>query len=91
MVYNSGQSRACEPVEVVFVTTGAASVGQTGVKVKAADGCIEVAGAEGLDVLVATPDGKVIYSGVTGSNVRIPVSSGVYIVRAGSFVTKTVL
>ena len=91
VVYNSGQSRACEPVEVVFVTTGAASVGQTGVKVKAADGCIEVAGAEGLDVLVATPDGKVIYSGVTGSNVRIPVSSGVYIVRAGSFVTKTVL
>lgn len=86
-VYDKGESKPSDAV----------TLGESGISVNPADasvsvnvigGSIVVSGYNG-DVIVADISGKVVYTGNSGI---IPdLSGGVYIVRAGNYVTKVVI
>lgn len=91
-VYNYGESPVSAPCEVAYVQTGVKTAETAGdVTVKADGGCIVVDGAEGMPLAVASVDGKTLSRIVASAHEVIPVSAGVYLVRAGDKVVKVVV
>ena len=90
VVYNYGESRPSNSVwldESGVETARAAST----VTIAAANRSIIITGACGETVGVYSVDGKVIYSGVAQDATTVPVSQGVYIVRAGAASAKVMV
>lgn len=87
-VYDEGESI---PVDVTV--TQAAALGMTSapsVAIAGGRGKITVTGAEGLEVIIVSPDGKIVYSGIAADNnlsVSI-VNPGIYIAKAGTTAAK---
>lgn len=88
-VYNTGESRPSE--KLIIGQTGVGEISQATVEVTAANGEITVEHAEGLQVRIAAPDGRLLYSGVARATVRVKAVPGTYIVAAGTDTFKVAL
>lgn len=73
---------------VTLISTGTQSVEAAGPQIIAGKGYISVVGAESRQIVVAAPDGTVLYNAPGTALSQIPLASGVYIVRAGNTVRK---
>ena len=84
-VYDKGESKGSE--KLWLSTDGIADV-TIGIVIAAGDNCLLISGAEGMNVSVASVDGKTVFFGKGKAELRIPVESGIYIVNAGNKVVK---
>lgn len=87
-VYDEGESI---PVDVTV--TQAAALGMTSapsVAIAGGRGKITVTGAEGLEVIIVSPDGKIVYSGIASdNNLSVSIANpGIYIAKAGTTAAK---
>ena len=77
-IYEEGESN------VVMITlgntTGVDNLASA-VRVFGDKGKVVIAGAEGLEVAVSTADGKTLYNGVAGADLRVNANAGVCVVR----------
>lgn len=90
VVYDKGESKASNSV-IIDTTTGIKEAAAKSTRVASANRTIIVSGAEGLNVTICTADGKTVYSGVGTEITRVRVNGGVYIVKVGKDITKTVV
>lgn len=91
-LYDCGESRACEAVEIIFVPEGINDIlSGDGLQIGTEPGVIVINGARGLRVSVHTADGRAIYSGIGSDTMRIPAGHGVHIVTAGPATAKIIL
>lgn len=88
-VYNRGESRLSNIVS----TTSALGISENGlVNIVARDGNIVITGAEGMDISVYSTDGRVVFgTSDAAQTVRIPVASGIYLVKAGNTTAKVLV
>ena len=86
VVYTNGESAASNKCVVLYDLSGIDSVTGDGLSISAIDSGIEILGAEGMNVLIVSPDGKTVYTGMCEGQMVVNVSSGIYIVKAGSVV-----
>ena len=61
------------------------------IEIKAVDGKIIVTGCDGKPVTVSSIDGKLVYNAPGRSLTEIPVSGGVYVVKASDKVCKLIV
>lgn len=87
-VYDKGESA---PVGVAVSMSGVADIVAGGVSIDVIDGSIVVAGADGKPVAVYAVDGKTIFSSVGEAKTVIPVSGGIYVVKAATTVKKVIV
>lgn len=71
-------------IEDVIATTPGSDIA-----ISAADGCIIIAGAEGLDAQVFDTMGRCVYNGTADNAISLP--AGLYIVKAGDKTAKVIL
>lgn len=88
VVYNVGESKVVS-TEVEF--TGVNGIVNGTLAINVLDRNIVVANAEGKVVTISTAEGKVIYRGVGKSELKVPVSVGIYVVKAGNMVGKLIV
>lgn len=88
VVYDKGESEASN--EYVVAYSGIDSV-VANAKVAVKDQTIVLNGVEGVNVMFASTDGKVVYSGVGTDVVEVPVVAGVYLVKIGKATTKVIV
>lgn len=87
VVYNRGISA---PAAVSVETSGLDNI-TAGYSVRTADGCIIVAGAEGQNLVINGVAGTTLYAGTAEATTRVAVSTGVYLVKVGTTVTKVIV
>lgn len=87
-VYDKGESR---PVAVTADKSAIASVLAGQLAIKAASKSIVVTGAQGMNVAVYNVDGKTIFAGAGQAKTVIPAQTGVYVVKAGTTVSKVIV
>ncbi len=82
-LYNRGESR---PMNCLATYESGMTVTSTDmISISTAHNRIIIDGAEGLEIIIATPDGKVIYSGECVSpTFELDTPAGIYLVRAGA-------
>lgn len=88
-VYDKGESILSH--EVVVETGAIYGVSADNVAVSAADGCIVVEGAKGARVEVFATDGRMLYGFTAASVERMPVATGVYLVKVAGVTTKVIV
>jgi cleaved adhesin domain protein len=88
-VYEEGESRGSNAVEIDF--TAVDEIEGNTVTINAVLGNIIIKGADGAHVTVVSYDGKVIFSGIGDAETNVSVTSGIYIVRAGSKTAKLIV
>ena len=88
-VYEEGESRGSNAVEIDF--TAVDEIDGNTVTINAVPGNIIIKGADGAHVTVVSYDGKVIFSGIGDAETNVSVTSGIYIVRAGSKTAKLIV
>lgn len=82
-LYNYGESRACEPVEITVGPSAINEIAANGVKVTVAGHQLIITGAAGESVVIAGIDGKVCYRAAAApAEVKVTLPGGVYIVKA---------
>ncbi len=87
-VFDRGEGK---PAFVTVTTkTGIADV-NAGIVITTADKSVVVLGAEGVEVTVSALDGKVIFAAEGAAKTVVPVSTGVYVVKAGEKVAKVIV
>ena len=89
--YNYGESHACPGAKVDFSYDAVAELAAEGISVSTDAEGIIIGGADGHDIMVATPDGRIVYRGAARGEIHIPAATGVYVVGIGSTVTKAVV
>lgn len=82
-VYDKGESRAVEQNTGVGITTASRDL-----RISSQAGQIVIAGMSGETYSIANAWGAIVARGIGNGTVRIPAAAGVYVVRAGSMVTK---
>lgn len=90
VVYDKGESKISNVVTVSFVD-GIASIATKATNVSVNNKTITVANAAGKNVSICTVDGKTVYNAAGSDITRVRVESGVYIVKTGNTVVKTVV
>ncbi len=90
VVYDKGESKISNVV-TISVVNGIEAVAAKSTKVSVSDKTITVANAAGKNVSICTADGKVVYNAAGADFARVRVESGVYIVKAGNVVAKTIV
>lgn len=91
-VFNAGESMPSETVEVKTTPTGVEDINAASeIEVKAGEGVIVVKGLSGENVTVVDTAGRTIYSANGNGDVKIGVSAGIYIVKAGSVTVKAIV
>lgn len=93
-VYNYGESRATEPIEITVSTPSAIDeIGAaTGVRISVAGNELTISGAEGRKVIVAGVDGRVYFrSAAASAAVKVVLPQGVYVVKAGEETAKVTI
>ncbi len=91
VVYDKGESKISNIVELTVVDTAIDGISSKAVRVYGADHSVVVAGAEGSSVSIYTVGGKLVYAGEGKAETGVKVESGVYIVKVGKAVFKTVV
>lgn len=91
VVYDKGESKISNIVELTVVDTAIDGISSKAVRVYGADHSVVVAGAEGSSVSIYTAGGKLVYAGEGKAETGVKVESGVYIVKVGKAVFKTVV
>ncbi len=87
-VFDRGEGK---PAFVTVTTkTGIADV-NAGIVITTADKSVVVLGAEGVEVTVSALDGKVLFAAEGTAKTVVPVSTGVYVVKAGEKVAKVIV
>lgn len=88
-VYDRGESK---PATITLLTSGVDDVVASQVHVCVTDRNIVVTGAEGMVVNVCQVDGRTAYSSSSApARVAVPVSTGVYLVKAGDLTYKVIV
>lgn len=87
-VYDKGESA---PVGVTVSMSGVADIAAGEVSIDVIDGSIVVAGADGKPVAVYAVDGTTIFSSVGEAKTVVPVSGGIYVVKAATTVKKVIV
>lgn len=83
-VFDLGESRFSNSVNVDGFKGGIDDVTATdGLNVSTDGRFIIISGAEGLNYMICTPDGRIEASGVSSASTRIRVEPGIHIVRVG--------
>ncbi|MCM1079389.1 MAG: hypothetical protein NC116_06695 [Clostridium sp.] len=90
VIYDKGESKVSNVV-TISVSTGIAGIATKATKVSVNGKTITVADAEGENVGIYTADGKTVYNGAGSAETNVRVENGVYIVRVGRNITKTVV
>lgn len=90
VVYDKGESKVSNVV-TVDVTNGIAGIAGKSMRIFTAGKAIVVENANGENVSVYTVDGKAVYNAAGTETDRVRVESGVYIVKVGKTVMKTVV
>lgn len=90
VVYDKGES-AISNIVTLNVTTGIDGIAGKTVRISTADKSIVVTNAAGENVSVYTVDGKAVYDAAGTDINSVKVESGVYIVKVGKTVVKTVV
>lgn len=88
-VHREGESIFSNAVSVNY--SGIDSAMPAGISIRGVEGAVLIEGAEGLDISLYTVDGRAVYSANATASVRIPVASGLYIVRAGAAAAKVLV
>lgn len=88
-VFSAGES-APSDVVTVDVATGLDAIAG-GVRIRTMAGKVVVDGAEGRLIRVVTPAGQTLYSAVGEAHTEVALIPGVYVVKAGNVVAKTVV
>lgn len=91
-VYNYGEGKACEPVEINVGITGIDTVCSAAVRISVSKCCVTVEGAAGKAVTLSAVDGKTVFATEAASaSETIAVAPGIYIVKAAGTVAKTIV
>ncbi len=90
-VYPEGESHISNEVVIDMSQTALGQVEVAGLTIRAADGAIEILGAEGKVVAVSAVDGTSVYSGTAGVIARVPVTAGLYLVTVGDTTVKVLV
>lgn len=88
--YNAEGESAPSDEAIVMAMSGVGSLSGSAVSVYARDGYLNIAGAEGMQIAVASVDGLVVAVEDGKELNRIPVASGVYIVTVGNRTFKVI-
>ncbi|MGN1246450.1 MAG: choice-of-anchor J domain-containing protein, partial [Muribaculaceae bacterium] len=88
-VYDRGESDGSNKASTV--TTGVENVAAKGALVATGKNVIIVKGAANMMVTVAAADGRLVYAGKGAETMNISVAEGVYAVKVGSKVVKTIV
>lgn len=88
-VYAQGESRGSNTAtpDLSSISTEMAA----SISISAAHGEIIVDGAEGLNISVASTDGRLIFNNIGQAETHIEVASGIYIVKAGTTTAKLIV
>ncbi len=88
-VYAQGESRGSNTAtpDLSSISTEMAA----SISITAAHGEIIVDGAEGLNISVASTDGRLIFNNIGQAETHIEVASGIYIVKAGTTTAKLIV
>jgi len=89
VVYDKGESKISNVV--TLITSGIESIVAKIANVSVSNKTITVANANGKSVSIYTADGKTVYDAAGSGLARIRVESGVYIVKVGNSVMKTIV
>lgn len=91
-VFNHGESAPSDTAEVNFIQTGVKDIASNpGINVIADKGEILVKGLSGEKLTVTDAAGITIYSASAEGEVRIPVSAGIYVVKADRLTVKAIV
>ena len=90
VVYDKGESKISNEV-TIEVTSGINAITGKNVTISSGKNVINVANAEGMNVLVTGADGKTIFEGKGKENATVNVPSGIYVVKVGDTVVKTIV
>lgn len=88
-VYDKGESAPTE--EVHLTAAGASSIVGAELMIGSEPGFVTVSGAEGLNVTVVAPDGRIVADEPGAGLNRISVTRGIYIVVVGQTTAKVVV
>lgn len=86
-VYVEGESAFSNEV-VISVTSSIGSSTAASTDIRGKEQAIEISNANGLPVMILTSGGEVVYKGIGSSVLRVPVSNGIYVVKAGGRIVK---
>lgn len=90
-LFNRGESKPSETVKVTLTPSSVENVTASDIIVIGRHGELIVKGAEGKEVIVADSFGRVVYQNVADGNLRISVPAGIYLVNAGSSISKVIV
>lgn len=92
VVYDKGESKVSNVVTInVGTVTGIDGVAAKAAKVSVNNKTITVENAAGKNVTICTVDGKAIYNATSTNAASVRVEGGVYIVKVGNAVVKTIV
>lgn len=87
-VYEQGESNS---VHSSVELSGLVSVVADGISVKGYNGSVAIFGAEGLNVNVASVDGRVLYNGIGTDRMTVKADRGVVMVKVGNRTFKVIV
>lgn len=91
VAYNKGESAASNPAKVDVNLSGIDSTVEDEVGISVSDRNILVSNAEGIGIEVYSADGKLLQAVTGRAQTVIPVTPGIYIVKAGNTARKTIV
>lgn len=92
VVYDKGESKISNVVTItVSNATGIDGIAANTTKVSVNNKTITVANADGKNVSICTIDGKMVYNANCQDAANVHVENGIYIVKVGNTVVKTVV
>lgn len=86
-LYGQTESRASQPVTVA-VESGVDAIASASMTISATQGLITITGASGQLLEIFDPSGRTIHRSTPSGTLSIPVSPGVYLVKAGNRLSK---
>lgn len=81
--YAKGESPMTAVDVTVSAKSGISTAAAEGVHVFGGEGCINILGAEGMEVTVCDLSGRIMAGGTMGTETRIAAAQGIYIVTVG--------
>lgn len=89
-VYNFGVGNPSNIATITYVTSGLDKL-NAGISISSRRGEIVINNAADTEIMVTTVDGKVVFRGMGEPSMVIPVSEGIYIVKADKKVSKLIV
>ena len=89
-VYDRGESPLSDEVTLMDFS-GVSAAEASAPEITSGDGCIGIRNAAGVDVRVVAIDGRTVFAASDRNDYNVPVTSGVYVVRAGDNTVKVLV